>query len=165
MEPVVIRSARGKYAVLLVIAALLTTCGAVAAVVGRSPADRWLGVGVALFFGAGIVLFSRELLRSGPRIVIDDQGILDHTLGVGRIPWSDITDAYPMSMQGNDFICLELRNPEVWTQKLNPVQRALVAANRKIGFTELSINLSGVSANPVRIHELIVKSIQARAPR
>ncbi|HLJ45002.1 MAG TPA: STM3941 family protein [Bryobacteraceae bacterium] len=165
MDPVVIRSARGKYALLLLIAVLLTASGVLMAVVGSSTRDRWMGAGIALFFGAGVVLFSRELLRSGPRIVIDDQGIEDRTLGVGRIPWAEITGAYPMSVQGSNFICLELRNPELWTRKLNPLHQALVAANRKIGFTELSINLSGVHEDPARIHELIVKSIQANAPR
>jgi hypothetical protein len=46
-----------------------------------------------LLFGAGIPLFDREILRSTPRLIINEKGVLDTSLGVGFIPWSDIIDA------------------------------------------------------------------------
>ena len=106
---------------------------------------------VICFFGAGIPLFIRGILDSRPRLTIDDHGICDRTLGVGAIPWSEITDAYARSIQGNDFICLTVRDPEMWLHRLSPVKQAMVKANRALGFSELNINLSGVDADTAQI--------------
>ncbi|GGA37572.1 hypothetical protein GCM10010981_28410 [Dyella nitratireducens] len=115
-----------------------------------------------LFFGAGIPLFLWQLLDARPRLVIDDQGVFDRTLGVGVIPWSEITGAYVRSVNSADFICLELRDPTPWLQRLSPIKRAMVSANEAMGFTALNLNLSGVAADVQQVHELIVKMAASR---
>jgi len=96
-------------------------------------------------------------------LTIDDLGIDDRTLGVGKIPWSEITDGYRRAIRGNEFICLEVRNPELWLHKLSSTKRAMVKANRALGFTELNTNLSGLAVDAAQIHELILKCIAERS--
>lgn len=89
--------------------------------------------------------------------MIDEQGVLDRTLGVERIAWGDIESAYVRSINGNDFICLELRNQEQYWRKLSKVKRAMAAANRSLGFTDFNLNLSGVDVRTDEVFELVMK--------
>jgi hypothetical protein len=160
MPPIAIHASRLKYALLL-LAALGFVAGGVFIVLHGKPGDAWVGWMSILFFGAGIPLFGRQLLDARPRLVIDEHGILDRTLGVGVIPWSEITGASLGSVQGNHFICLELHHPESWLEKLSPIKRALVSANQALGFSALNLNLSAVAADPTEVLELIQKTIAA----
>lgn len=117
----------------------------------------WLAI---LFFGCGIAVSVWQIADSRPRLIIDEDGVLDRTLGIGRIAWSDIEAAYVRSISGNDFICLELKNPEEYAQKLSKVKRAMAAANRDLGFTDFNLNLSGVDASTDEVFELVMKYCQ-----
>ncbi|HJU56925.1 MAG TPA: hypothetical protein VJ715_20230, partial [Pyrinomonadaceae bacterium] len=67
------------------------------------------------------------------------------------------------SIYGNDFICLELKNPEKYSQKLSKVKRAMAAANRSLGFTDFNLNLSGIDARTDEVFELVMKYCQVSA--
>jgi hypothetical protein len=43
----------------------------------------------------------------------------------------------------------------MWLAKLSPAKRALVETNRKLGFSDFNINLSGVEGDPEQIHQVI----------
>src|SRR5206468_1849905 len=98
---------------------------------------------------------------SRPRLVIDDFGIYDRTLKIGRIPWAEITGAQVRSVHGNDFVCLAVRDPKIFLHQLSLAQKALVKVNRALGFSELNINLSGVKADTAQIYDLILKMSEA----
>jgi hypothetical protein len=158
VTPIIIKSSRLKYALLLIVAFGFVVVGLL--ILTRAKAsDAWIGWINIVFFGACIPIFAWQLVDSRPRLVIDDQGILDRTLGVGVIPWSEITGAYLRSIHGNNFICLEVRNPERWLEHLSPVKRAMASANKALGFTPLNLNLSAVATDPSQILELILKTI------
>jgi len=55
----------------------------------RSP-DKWVGWMSIIFFGACALVFVWQLLDARPRLIIDDSGVFDRSLGVGVIPWSQI---------------------------------------------------------------------------
>ncbi len=129
-------------------------------IVVRGGAFGWVPI---LFFGSGIPVCVWQIADSRPRLVIDERGVVDRTPGVGRIAWGDIEAAYVRSISGNDFICLELKNPEKYSQKPSKVKRALAAANRGLGFTDFSLNLSGVDARTEEVFELVMKYCQAAA--
>lgn len=106
----------------------------------RFTGGAWIGWMNILFFGSCAALFTWRIFDPLPRLKIDDRGIEDWTHGVRLIPWPEITDACIRSIQGNDFICLLVRNPNV-----------------PMGLQELNINLSGTGANTNQIRELILK--------
>ena len=160
MEAITVSSSKFKYALLLVIALSFVVGGALIIVRGE-PGDVWLGWACVVFFGTGIPIFSWQLLDSRPRLVLDDQGVLDRTLGVGVIPWTEITGAELKSIQGNHFVCLQLRNPDRWLGQLSPLQRAMVSANERLGFSALNLNLGAINADPLVVYELILKRAAA----
>lgn len=122
--------------------------------------QRLVGWSSIIFFGGCALVGAWQIIDSRPRlIIINDEGILDRTLGVGPIPWSDIRGACLRSISGNDFICLDLQDSERYLQKTNAVKRALASANIALGFTPISLNLSGVAADSNDILELILKRI------
>jgi len=122
----------------------------------------WIGWMIIVLFGACISFWVRQLIDSRPRLVIDDQGILDRTLGVGLIPWSEITGAYLSSMRENSFICLETRNPERWLERLSPVKRVMTYGHKALGFAALNLNFAATDADPSEVLELILKTIASR---
>ena len=95
-----------------------------------------------IFFGSCALVGFRMLFDTRPRLIIDRRGIYDRTIGVGRIPWSDINNAYLKSIRTNDFVCLELRNQNAYLQKLSAIQKFLASANHSLGFTPISLNVS-----------------------
>ncbi|WP_116812342.1 STM3941 family protein [Steroidobacter cummioxidans] len=152
----VVRSSRLKY-ILLLIASAGFVAGGVFLVVFENGARDWVGWMSIVFFGAGIPLFARQLFDSKPRVVLDEAGVFDRTLGVGTIPWSDIESCYVKSIHGNNFVCLVLRHPERWVSKLSGTQQTLVKVNEKLGFQPLNINLSGTAVDAALVQDVVLK--------
>ena len=161
MTPIILKSSRLKYVALLIVACGFVAGGVFILLTGKVGA-AWIGWMNIAVFGACIPVFVWQIIDSRPRLTIDAKGILDRTLGVGLIPWSEITGAYLRSVQGNYFVCLELRNPEPWLGRLSPIKRALTSANKALGFTALNLNLIGVAVDPVQVLELILKTVASR---
>jgi len=157
MDKITISNSRSKYVLLLLVSVGFVGAGIFLASLGKATEEKAAGWTSILFFGACGAVFIRQLFDFRPRLIIDEHGINDRTLGVGLIPWPEITDAYVKSIRGGDFICLKVRNPEMWLGNLSPVKRAMIKANLALGFTELNINLSGTNANTWQMLELIQK--------
>ncbi|HRH40153.1 MAG TPA: STM3941 family protein [Pyrinomonadaceae bacterium] len=158
MEKIIIKNSRWKHVLLLIGCLGFVSAGIWIVLIGKP--FGWVAI---LFFGTGIPVSIWQIADSRPRLIIDEQGVLDRTLGVGRIDWEDIIAAYVRSISGNDFICLELKNPDYYAQKLSPVKRGMAAANRGLGFTDFNLNLSGVDANTDEVIELIMKYCELNA--
>lgn len=151
-----VAASRGKLVLALLGAAGFVVLGLFLAMRGTGI-EVWVGWVCVAFFGAGIPLFLKQLLDARPRVVLDEVGVLDRTLGVGRIPWTEIEGAYISRIQGNPFVCLRLHDPERWTRELNAVQRRMVKANEKLGFQPLNINLTGTSVDPERVLDVVLR--------
>ncbi len=163
MTSITIHASRFKYAVFLLIAIFGFFVGLMM-VTDTKSRNVWNGWGCLIFFGACVSSFARQLFDSRPRLVLNDEGVFDRTLGVGVIPWSEITGATLRSVNRNYFVCLELRNPEQWTARLPPLKRALVSANKALGFASLNLNLSGIAADPMEVYKLVLdKAVASRA--
>ncbi|HEX8070199.1 MAG TPA: STM3941 family protein [Pyrinomonadaceae bacterium] len=158
MGKLIINNSRRKYVPLLIGCMGFVATGVWMVVHGE--AFGWVPI---MFFGCGIPVCLRQIADARPRLIIDERGVVDRTLGVGRISWGDIEAAYVRSINGNDFICLELKNPAKYARKLSKVKRAMATANRGLGFTDFSLNLSGVDASTDEVFELVLKYCQAAA--
>jgi hypothetical protein len=157
VEPIVLRTARQKLLLLLVVSLAFVAVGL------WSVRDRkWMGLAPAIFFGGCALVFIRELLDTRPRIVIDDVGVFDRTLKVGVISWDDILDAEGLSKSGQPFIALRLRNEAKYTDRLSPGYRRLVQLQHAIGFATLNLNLSTLSSNAYVLAEFISKEAERR---
>ncbi len=164
MQTLVIRSSRLSYALLLLVSLVFVAVGVLLLV--RRPEAAIAGWTTLMFFGACALVFAWQLFDLRPRLVFSEVGVLDRTLGVGVIPWTEIDDAYLASINGNSFLCLELRDPERWIEKLGPVRRALVAGNASLGFTPISLNLGCIAGDPLEVQTYVLTMAAAsRAER
>jgi hypothetical protein len=118
-----------------------------------------------IFFGGGVLIAAWQLFDSRPRIILDDEGIFDRTLGPGKIPWARVEGAYIQSIHGTDFICLQLLDAERHIQNLTVAKRALIDLNTSLGFTPISLNLSGTTANAAEVLEIILKASRLHTRR
>jgi hypothetical protein len=156
MNKVIIKNSRLRPVVLLIAAIGFVVAGAW--MVSRGKPFGWVAIA---FFGSGALVFVWQIVDRRPRLTIDQNGVIDRTLGVGRIVWSDIESAYLTSINGNGFICLELGNPEKYSKKMSKTRRAMSTVNRNLGFTDFCINLSGTEADSNEVFELLMKYLEA----
>jgi hypothetical protein len=147
-------TARRRYGALLLVACGFVALGVFLLAVGDRDA-RWVAILCILFFGACAPTFLWQIVDRRPRLVVDDIGVFDRTLGVGRILWGDIEDGHLASINRQDFVCLILRDEARWVAELPPLQRRLVAANRALGFSGLNLNLSGLDVEASSVLALI----------
>lgn len=145
-----VHASRPRSALLLVGAVAFLAGGVFLVRIGR-PFEGWAGI---VLFAVGFPQLLRSFLDGGPRLVIDDQGVLDRALGVGLIPWSEITGASVRALSGQRFVCLEVRDPRFFTAQLGSLRRALLRANRALGFPELSLSVSDL---PVGADEVVAE--------
>ena len=127
---------------------------------GEAVLAGWANI---VFFGGCTLVFAYNVFDRRPRIIIDDDGILDRTLKVGLIEWADIEGAFLRENAGQPYLCLELRDNDKYTQRLSPLLRRMVSLNRALGFTDVSVNLVGTDVRPEQVEELVRKEIEVRA--
>jgi hypothetical protein len=111
---------------------------------GIASAPGW-----ACIFDVVIVVYSflPRLFDRKPRLIVDERGIFDQTLGVGFIPWRDIRNAHAKTFFGKSFVCLDLRNTSHWLMQLTRTQRALANGNERLGFSPINLYLTGASVS------------------
>lgn len=102
----------------------------------------WIGVG---FFGLGFIALPVMFFRTGPQIVINDEGIEDRRLKIGVIQWGDIRSLSIGSVNSAKFLCVGLSDPERYLNRLPRWRRSLTAAVEALGFPALTISFSGLS--------------------
>jgi hypothetical protein len=133
-------------------AALGALAGALMIMADEAPILGWI---LALCCGGGSAILFWQVIDPRPRLVIDSMGITDRTLHVGRIAWSDIDAAYIRSIEGVEFICLVVRDSELYLAGVSPIRRKLMRVNRLLGFTDLNLNLAGLAVRADEVLQLI----------
>ncbi|HZR36829.1 MAG TPA: rhomboid family intramembrane serine protease [Nevskia sp.] len=153
MQPLLIHGKRSRYLTLVAMAVGFIGTGVLLGIQGGGlRLYGWLLVVVQCLSLPNLV---RLALLKGPRLVIDDDGIHDHLLRVGTIPWSEIVGAKMRTVNSFCFIALELREPELWLRRMSPLRRWLMSRNRSAGFGMLSLNLNATDGDPVQVLRLI----------
>lgn len=143
---------------------------------GNAALMTSLGLGLFLFFAAipflpftvvfgpmflALTLLNfRELLRAGRRIVLDDVGFTDRTLGVGRIPWEEI-EGVEVWNPGQPQLFLYLRNPERWRKRQSWLCWLAFAPNRVLGYSNFLVNLHGAEADRDQLKQEMDSRIEA----
>jgi hypothetical protein len=159
METVEIKAVNQLWGTILVLAVLAAGFGLYAVLRGWQLG--WVAMAV---FGVGSVFAAKRAFDPTPRLVLDNEGVLDRSLWVGLIPWHDIVGAYVVRMGRHSFVCLELRDEDKYVSRLSPFVRALTRLNEKFGFTRLSINLSNTDADPYMVLAIVLKMSGAKMP-
>jgi len=133
--------------------------GYIALVGSGDPLGCLLMAGCTLVFALFTCVAVWMLIDRRPRIVLDQHGILDRKIGVGRIAWPDIIDAHIVTLSARigrqEFICLEVRDEEEYLRKAGAITRFLAAGNRWLGYTPLVVNVSATNADAHDVLALI----------
>jgi hypothetical protein len=158
MKKIEIRASRRKYLLHLISIFGFVACGVFLVVQGKSAWVGWLSI---CFFGSMIPSVVGQIINSRPRLIIDEFGVVDRTLNVGKILWFDIDNAYLIDIKGNHFICLVLKNTNKYLEKSSPLIKNMAIVNKKLGFTPLSLNLSGLDVDPYQVLDIVIKSSQS----
>jgi hypothetical protein len=139
--------------------------GILMALTGKAWWHLILGSICIVFFGLGFLVLFRQVIDRRPRITIDELGVTDRTLKVGRIDWGDIIDVELRSINKTSFICLYLVNPNKYTAKLSKISKNLTKANVELGFSQLNLNLSFLDMSPDEVFSLVNDHIAIGSPQ
>lgn len=90
---------------------------------------------------------------------IDENGIYDARLGVGKIMWRDVGGVQIEICYRTRFLCLRLKNPEKFLKHAHPDVRNKFVQNRQLGFTQFNIDISGVQMNTLLLKQFIEDKI------
>jgi hypothetical protein len=159
MPLLVVKNSVGKYILYGLLSLVFVAGGIFILSVGKDLKSTIIGWSCIIFFGFGLLVFLRQILDTRPRIVIDENGIFDRTLGIGVIDWQDIEQAYLNSIFGNDFISLILRDNEKYLQRISKPKAKLAKYNRTLGFETINLNLSGVNVKSKEIFDVVIKQL------
>jgi hypothetical protein len=105
------------------------------------------GVVSILFFGFGLVIYTRNILRGNAGLVIDSSGIYDSTTipAAGKIPWSEIRSIRVKYQT----MAIELLHPEEYLERKRGISKWLAGLNKKIYGTPAIISLSTLNINEI----------------
>jgi hypothetical protein len=109
---------------------------------GFIRAVGWLAV---VFCGVCLVPIILQLFRRGPTIVIDEDGVLDRRLHVGRISWQDIASVSIVQSGRQRLISLWLRNPEHYLSPAPTWSAGLSRVGEEMGYSPFSLNFAGLT--------------------
>lgn len=162
MKPLIVVPSPRRPRLMLGAAALLAAAGVLLA---ATHAAVMAGMLLLVVGGVAAALFAAQALDRRPRVIINDAGIYDRSMKVGRIDWSDVTGAYVRRLRGTSFVCIELRDAARYTNRLSGALRHRAEEHRRLGLTELSVNLGDTDADAERVCEVILREAQLRTSR
>lgn len=113
-----------------------------------------------VFIILSVLASAWNLFHSSPSLEIDDEGITDHTNGVGRILWEDITGASVQGVPGKIHIHLQLVSPAKYLHRRGITTSVPAGAPISLDLTDVA------GADPQNMLEIIRgRSEQARHQR
>lgn len=113
----------------------------------------WFAIG---FFGMGYPVGIFHLFDKRPQIIINEIGIFDRTTHKDFINWEIIHDAYPLSIEGQKFICLVVDEQFRPSKKKGLFYRQAVRLNQAIGAQELNLSLGQIGIDVEKLTQFIL---------
>ena len=112
------------------------------------------GYGAILLFGLATIFFSKRFFNNNPALVIDNNGITDYVGGLsnGMIVWSDIENISKFEMQGQNFLLIQVKNPDSYIERQTSfLKRKAMVLNKRMYGTPILISVNTLKIN---FHEL-----------
>lgn len=97
--------------------------------------------------------------RPAPILVIDDHGVYDRRLGVGKILWRDVEDVQVETSYGNRFLCLKLRYPDKYVARAQGPKKEKLQLNQSIGFRGFNVDIGNLKVSILDLKALIEQRI------
>ena len=102
---------------------------------------QFMGAVTVAFFGAVGVAVLFRLLRPGPAILIDDDGIVDDASGVslGRIRWDQVGAIDEYRVDDQAFLSIKVKDVEALIAQQPFWKRRIIRANLRMGAAAVNI--------------------------
>jgi hypothetical protein len=152
---------RGKQAWLVVASAVFVALGTWMIVTGPALLVV-IGVVCVATFALFGVLGVRQMLQSGPALVVDASGITDRSSATpgGFVPWTEITGFGIWQSNGQKVVTVGVADPEAVLARANPIARIAMRASMRMSGTPVNI---ATTALPFTAEQLIME-LMAFAP-
>ncbi len=156
MEKVEIKFKRTKEIILILLALFTLICGLWLMFIAQAANEKVISQIVLIFFGFLLLLILKQIFYNAPRLlIIDDKGIEDTSLGVGKIYWDDIETAYLNNVLTNKFISLKIKDVEKYLSRLSKSSRIIATSNTGYGFEIFNLHLVGSTISQKDLLNLI----------
>ena len=99
----------------------------------------WLGV---CFFGLCFLKIILNLFKQGQAFIINEQGMQDFRSKWGFILWSDIVYVSIGVVRSTRFLCIEVKDQNIYLSRIPPWQRFLKDTNKNFGFPMINVSFS-----------------------
>ena len=123
---------------------------------------KTVGVASVLFFGATAVYGMRKLFDTRAGLIIDSDGIVDNTnaSSIGLIPWEDITHVTIGEVASTKFLLIFTKEPERILEKVSGFKRRILAANKNMYGTPISITSTTLQYKFSDLEKLLKERLQ-----
>lgn len=165
MDKIEVRFSRVKIGLLMLLSLMFVALGVFVLSDADDTRGKIIGWACIIFFGFGVAVFFRQFLNTAPRIIIDDEGIEDVSLDVGKILWDDIVAAYPNDIMMSKFISLQVGDTEKYLRRTSKLKRRLASYNQTLGFETLNLNLAGLDISQKDLLALIEARLSISAKK
>lgn len=118
----------------------------------RASDVLWYGL-LALVISA--VGFAHSLWKHDLLLSIDDTGIYDKRLGIGKINWADVQDVQLQVTEGQQYLCFKMSNAAPYLARLKGANRERVLFHRSLGFQGFNVDVSPVDVNLLELKKKI----------
>jgi hypothetical protein len=159
MQEIVIKTSVWKAILILFISAAFVAGGIFTILRSNDLFLNIIGIIGIVFFGVGFFVLLYHVSDRRPRIIIDEKGITDRTLGIGRIDWEDIESVDLASVSSTKFVVLYLKDTGKYLKRLSNTSRKITKINKMLGFGALNLNLSLIDMKPQSFFNLIESRI------
>ena len=165
MERLEICTSRKKSVLLLIGAILFVVLGIWLLMNAEQLADsrnsspflfNMVGIAAIIFFGLGIIVALKRIIKSDIALVIDSNGLHFNPKNFhsGIIRWSDIIDFEEISIRSTPIVIVHVRDPESWVAKENNAfRRQLMKVNINQYQSPFNIASAGLSISHAQLLE------------
>ncbi len=148
-----------KYGMFLLFSMALLAIGVFTVLDGKKVLFGWPCIGISLPM---IFIFLWAIFDSRPRLILDEDGVIERDLGVGKIFWKDIKGLSVRTAYKNDFVCLYMDEDsnQRYLSNVSSIKRKLLTANVALGWPPLILKLSGIKGSTEEIFQAIVQHVE-----
>lgn len=118
-----------------------------------------------LFFGFGFIFLMGKMLDRRPGLIIDQNGITDHThyTSVGKIEWEDIVGFDTYQMESTKMIIIYTDNPEKYIKRAkNSFAAKAMRMSQRMTGSPLSINSGSLKIGYDELEHILTEELQKR---
>ena len=159
MKQTIYYNSKLKYGMFLLLSMALLAFGAFMVLDGKKGLVGWPCIGISFPM---IFIFLWAIFDSRPRLILDEDGVIDRLLGVGKIFWKDIKGLSVRTAYKNDCVCLYMDEDsnQRYLSNVSSIKRKLLTANVALGWPPLNLELSGIKGSTEEIFQAIVQHVE-----